>query len=68
MRRMENTLAASVDPSTEPIKSPSSREVFRIKWQKRPVKSAVSMTPALESSTAFFATGLAASQLVQNPP
>ena len=38
-RRMEKTDAASVEPITEPMSSPSSREVFSTRWQKSPAST-----------------------------
>ena len=65
---MEKTDAASVEPITEPISSPSNREVFSTRWQKSPASTEVMTTPNVESSTDWTATGFAIFQLVPKPP
>lgn len=65
---MEKTDAASVEPTTEPTKRPSSNVVPKTKWQKSPVSTAVTTTPTVDSRMDGTATGLAIFQLVPRPP
>ena len=66
--RMENTEAASVEESTAPMRKLKSHPVPMTKWTITPVTSAVTKTPADESSTAGSADFLAVAHLVQKPP
>ena len=50
-RRMENTDAASVELTTAPSSMLSQKAKCRTQKQNRPVRSAVSSTPSVESST-----------------
>ena len=67
-RSTENTLAASVEPSTAPVSRPSNRLKPSTMWQNRPVRSAVEIVPRDESSSAFTAIGRAVFQRVPKPP
>ena len=66
--RILNTEAASVDAITEPIRKLSSHSSPRTNLTNSPTKPAVSATPAVDRSTAFAATGLAAFRFVPKPP
>ena len=67
-RRIANTDAASVEPTSEPIRKLSVQSIPNAKWQKTPVSPDVTTTPAVDSRIAFVATDLACSQFVPNPP
>ena len=67
-RRMENTEAASVELMRAPTSRLSAGGMPRAQWQNAPTNTAVSTTPAEESSRALAATGFARCQFVQNPP
>ena len=67
-RRMENTLAASVELITAPVRKLSRGEKPRAKRQNRAVSRAVSTTPRVDRVTALPAMGRAASHRVPKPP
>ena len=67
-RSMENTEAASVELTTEPMRRLSTQPHPSAKWQKSPVSPAVRNTPKLASSPAGRATQRADSQRVPKPP
>ena len=67
-RSMENTVAASVELMTAPIRKLSSQAHPSAKWQNSPTRTAVRATPTVASSPASTATGLADFHLVPKPP
>ena len=67
-RKMENTLAASVQEMTAPKRNPSAKRNFNTTQQNAIVRNPVRNTPAVDNNNDLTATGFAAFHLVLKPP
>jgi hypothetical protein len=67
-RRMENTDAASVEDTTDPMRKLSHRGSPRTTWASPASRSADPATPSVDRTAAAPSTGRAACSLVPKPP
>ena len=68
LRNTEKTLAASVEQSTAPIKSPSIKVKCKTYRHNKAINMAVNTVPAVDRVMAFTAMDLAWAHLVPKPP